>query len=245
MPWKKDEAGAFVVDDKGNPVFVLDGGEDRSVDYSAMSKKLSEVNRESAGRKDRIRELEAQLKPLEGIEDVPSFIETARKNAEAVASFDDKQKGTEEAIRVRVDAAVSPLKKQIAELEAGKADVEKRLHNAMIDAQFSSSKYANENLISPAMAKALFAKNFSINSDGKLVAVGDDGFKVGEDGTFDSMLKELVTNSPFKTAIEKGSPATGSGATQGTPGGTVNTKNMTSVQKIAAGLKQKGGVFGQ
>ena len=59
------------------------------------------------------------------------------------------------------------------------------------------------------------------------------------------MLKELVTNSPFKTAIEKGSPATGSGATQGTPGGTVNTKNMTSVQKIAAGLKQKGGVFGQ
>ena len=245
MPWKKDEAGAFVVDDKGNPVFVLDGGEDRSVDYSAMSKKLSEVNRESAGRKDRIRELEAQLKPLEGIEDVPSFIETARKNAEAVAAFDDKQKGTEEAIRVRVDAAVSPLKKQIAELEAGKADVEKRLHNAMIDAQFSSSKYANENLISPAMAKALFAKNFSINSDGKLVAVGDDGFKVGEDGTFDSMLKELVTNSPFKTAIEKGSPATGSGATQGTPGGTVNTKNMTSVQKIAAGLKQKGGVFGQ
>lgn len=215
MPWKKDEAGAFVVDDKGNPVFVLDGGEERSVDYSAMSKKLSEVNRESAGRKDRIRDLEEQMKAWEGIEDVPSFIEMARRNAESVAAFDDKQKGTEEAIRVRVDAAVSPLKKQIAELEAGKADVEKRLHNAMIDAQFSSSKYANENLISPAMAKALFAKNFSIDSDGKLVAVGDDGFKVGEDGTFDSMLKDLVTNSPFKTAIEKGSPATGSGTNPG------------------------------
>lgn len=215
MPWKKDEAGAFVVDDKGNPIFVQDGGEERSVDYPAMSKKLSEVNRESAGRKDRILELEEQMKAWEGIENIPDFIATAKRNADAVAAFDDKQKGTEEAIRVRVDAAVSPLKKQIAELEAGKADVEKRLHNAMIDAQFSSSKYANENLISPAMAKALFAKNFSIDSDGKLVAVGDDGFKVGEDGTFDSMLKELVTNSPFKANLEKGSPANGSGATLG------------------------------
>ncbi len=215
MPWKMDETGNLMKGEDGNPIAITENGEERSVDYSAMSKKLSEVNRESAGRKERIRELEAQLKPLEGIEDVPSFIETARRNAESVAAFDDKQKGTEEAIRVRVDAAVSPLKKQIAELEAGKADVEKRLHNAMIDAQFSSSKYANENLISPAMAKALFAKNFSIDSDGKLVAVGDDGFKVGEDGTFDSMLKDLVTNSPFKTAIEKGSPATGSGANTG------------------------------
>ena len=226
MPWKMDENGNLVKGDDGNPIAITESGEERSVDYAAMSRKLSEVNKESAGRKERIRELEAQLKPLEGIDDVAAFIEAARKNAEAVAAFDDKQKSTEESIRSRVDAAVAPFKKQVAELEAGKADVEKRLHNALIDAQFSSSKYANESLISPAMAKALFAKNFSINSDGKLIAVGDDGLKVGEDGSFDSMLKELVANSPFKANLEKGSTATGSGASAGAGGNYTGAKTM-------------------
>ena len=45
MPWKTDESGAFVKDDKGNPIFVQDGGEEKSVDFPAMSSALTKANR--------------------------------------------------------------------------------------------------------------------------------------------------------------------------------------------------------
>lgn len=247
MPWKMDENGNFVKGEDGNPIAITDSGEERSVDYSAMSKKLSEVNRESAGRKERIRELEAQLKPLEGIEDVPSFIETARKNAEAVAAFNDKQRGAEEVTLARIKAATSPLEKKVAELEADRARIIDQYHASTIRSQFGSSKFVAEEIVSAAMAQELFAKHFSVDEKGNLVGKDSAGNVIyGENGPadFDTALREIVKTSPHKAYVLKGSPATGSGATQGTPGGTVNTENMTSVQKIAAGLKQKGGVFG-
>lgn len=218
MPWKMDENGNFVKGEDGNPIAITDSGEDRSVDYSAMSKKLSEVNRESAGRKERIRELEAQLKPLEGIEDIPSFIETARKNAEAVAAFNDKQRGAEEVTLARIKAATSPLEKKVAELEAERARIIDQYHASTIRSQFGSSKFVTEELVSAAMAQELFAKHFGVDEQGKLVAKDSTGNVIyGENGPadFDTALREIVKNSPHKAYVMKGSTATGSGANPG------------------------------
>lgn len=218
MPWKMDENGNLVKGDDGNPIAISDGGEERSVDYSAMSKKLSEVNRESAGRKERIRELEAQLKPLEGIEDVPAFIETARKNAEAVAAFDDKQRGAEEVTLARIKAATSLLEKKVAELEADRARIIDQYHASTIRSQFGTSKFVTEELVSAAMAQELFAKHFSVDEKGQLVGKDSDGKVIfGENGPadFDTALREIVKNSPHKAYVMKGSTATGSGANPG------------------------------
>lgn len=219
MPWKKDEAGAFVVDDKGNPIFVQDGGEERSVDYSAMSKKLSEVNRESAGRKDRIRELEEQMKAWEGIENIPDFVSTAKNNAEAVAAFSDKERGAEEATQARIKAATTPLEAKVAELEADRARIVDQYHASTIRSQFGSSKFVTEELVSAAMAQELFAKHFSVDEEkGNLVGKDSTGNVIyGENGPadFDTALREIVKNSPHKAYVLKGSPANGSGTNPG------------------------------
>lgn len=231
MPWKKDEAGAFVVDDKGNPIFVQDGGEERSVDYSAMSKKLSEVNRESAGRKDRIRELEEQMKAWEGIENIPDFVSTAKKNAEAVAAFNDKERGAEEATQARIKAATTPLEAKVAELEADRARIVDQYHASTIRSQFGSSKFVTEELVSAAMAQELFAKHFSVDEQGQLVGKDSTGNVIyGENGPadFDMALREIVKNSPHKAYILKGSQANGSGAT---PGGGNNPTGQKTIRR--------------
>lgn len=218
MPWKMDENGNFVKGEDNNPIAITDSGEERSVDYSAMSKKLSEVNRESAGRKERIRELEAQLKPLEGIEDVPSFIEMARRNAEAVAAFNDKERGAEEATQARIKAATTPLEAKVAELEADRARIVDQYHASTIRSQFGSSKFVTEELVSAAMAQELFAKHFSVDEKEQLVGKDSTGNVIyGENGPadFDTALREIVKNSPHKAYVLKGSPANGSGTNPG------------------------------
>lgn len=45
MPWKVKESGEFEVDGAGNPIFVLDSGEEKSVDYPAMASALTKANR--------------------------------------------------------------------------------------------------------------------------------------------------------------------------------------------------------
>lgn len=237
MPWKKDEAGAFVVDDKGNPIFVLDGGKEWSVDYPAMSKKLSEVNRESAGRKDRIRDLEEQMKAWEGIENVPDFISTAKKNAETVAAFNDKERGAEEATQARIKAATTPLEAKVAELEADRARIVDQYHASTIRSQFGSSKFVTEELVSAAMAQELFAKHFSVDEKGNLVGKDSTGNVIyGENGPadFDTALREIVKNSPHKAYVMKGSTATGSGANPGgnNPGAGQKSMRRADFEKL-------------
>lgn len=221
MPWKKNDTGAFDVDQNGNPIFVLEGGEERSVDYSAMSASLAKANREAAERKEKIRSLEAQAKAFEGIEDVPAFILKAKKDAEAVAAFDDKQKTTEESARARVEAATAPLKAQLKELEAARDNAVSKYHRALIDSNFGTSKYVSDELVNAALVKELFSRFFSVSDEGKIVAVGHDGNVIYDDtgpAGFESALRKLVTDSPYKDIVLRGNNATGSGANPGSNG---------------------------
>ncbi len=219
MPWKiNPDTKAFELDSNGNPVFVLDGGEEKSVDYAAMSQALSKASRESAERKEKIRSLEAVVKQFDGITDIPAFLAQAKKDAEAVASFDDKQKTAEESARARIDAATAPLNAKIKELETANTAALNRYHTALIDAQFGTSSYVAKELVNPAMVKELFSKNFSVDETGRIIATGPDGNTIyDENGPagFESALRKLVTGSPYKDFVLKGSTARGSGASAG------------------------------
>ncbi len=122
MPWKEDGKGGLAVEN-GAPVWVAEDGEEKRVDYEAMTKRLADVTKESIERKNRLREHEATLKQLEGIEDVTAFLAKARKDAETVASLSEKEKGAEEAARLRVEAALKPKEERIAELEKQLGDL--------------------------------------------------------------------------------------------------------------------------
>lgn len=217
MPWKFGENGELVVDN-GAPVWVTDAGEERTVpDYGATLKHISDLNKESADRKNKLREQAAILKQLEGIDDIPAFLDTARKNAEAVASFDDAKRTAEQNIQARINAAIAPKDKRIAELEASESGYKDKWHHALIDGLFAQSEFVKKELLHPEIAKRLFAPYFSFDEDGQLVAHDDAGNPVVEYGdsggiSFDSTLRKIVSTSPFKDSIMVGSRASGSGS---------------------------------
>lgn len=246
MPWKMDDNGALILDN-GNPVFVLDGGEERSVDFPAMSTALTKANREAAERKDKIRSLEETAKVWAGIEDIPAFIAAAKRDAEAVKAMGDKERTAEEAARARVEAATTPLEKKIAEMQAEHVRMVEQYHASTIRSQFGTSKYVTEELVNPAMAQELFAKHFSVGENGEIVGKDSAGNVIYDEkgpAGFDFALRQIVNASPYKSFMTKGSDKSGSGSTSGIPGGgATNTENMTSVEKIAAGLKKKGGLL--
>ena len=49
MPWKEDGKGGLAVDN-GAPVWVAEDGEEKRVDYEAMTKRLADVTKESIER---------------------------------------------------------------------------------------------------------------------------------------------------------------------------------------------------
>ena len=245
MPWKTDESGNFVKDDSGNPVFVMDGGEERNVDFPAMYASLSSANRESAERKERLREMEKQVKAWEGIDDIPAFIATARKDAEAVKAMTDQQRSSEEAATMRVQAATAPLEKRIAELEAERQKLAGQFHSSLIRNQFGTSKYVLDELASPALAQDLFARHFSVDDNGNIVAKDSAGNVIYDDkgpAGFDLALRKLVTDSPHRAFVLKGGVQSGSDARTGTPGAhVVDWQKLTATERLekarAAGLK--------
>ena len=80
MPWKENEDGSLARGEDKNPIWVNEAGLETPADYVGLTKRLSEVNAESKGRKDKLRELEARLAPLAeaGVEDIPAFLAEAR-----------------------------------------------------------------------------------------------------------------------------------------------------------------------
>lgn len=230
MPWKNDGKGGLAVED-GAPVWVGEDGVEKRVDYEATMKRLADVTKESIERKGRLREQEAVLKQLEGIEDVPAFLAKAKKDAETVAGLSEKEKGAEEAARIRVEAALKPKDARIAELEKKLGELTASHRKALVDSQFGTSAYVSGELVNAQFVRELFGRNFSVDEDGKIVGHDQSGNVIyDESGVagFDSALRRLVAASPYKDLITRGSRASGSGSSPGgAGGGSGGTKTMT------------------
>ena|GEM_PF-2694238 len=244
MPWKVDEESkSLAMDDKGNPIWLNDAGEEKSVDYSAMSKSLSDANREAAQRKDKIKALEDQLKPYEGIEDFPAFKIQAEKDRAIVAAMPEKEQAVEERIRLQVEAATKPLKDHVMQLQKDKAESDARLQRETIANAFTRSAFIADKIHSKARAAVtdIFAKQFSIDGEGKLVATGADGQIIyGESGPaeFEEAIARLLDSHPSKEMFLAGKDSDGGGAAPGakTP---PNAQQRPGAPKSLADCKTK------
>lgn len=252
MHWKETEDKTLVKDDKGNPIWVNDSGEEKGVDYPAMSTALSTANREAAERKVKLREAETKLDNFKDIEDLPAWVQEANKALETVKGLPDKDKAIEERVRAQVEAATKPLKDQMAKIEQEKAEAYEHLQLETVSNAFSRSEFVRNKLVDPGLAADLFSKHFNLNEAGKLVAIGHDGQTIyGETGEagFDEALAKLVDGYSGKDFLLKGSKASGSGANPGSgngsgraggpPKGLMNCK--TEAEKIAYLKEQAGG----
>lgn len=215
MPWKKDEHGAFAIDDAGNPVWTDEAGQDKGVDYASLSKRISETTKESVQRKEKLRELEKALEPFRDIENPLEWVSEAQKALDMMRNAPDKEKALEDQVRARVEAATKPLHEKLATTAKDAEILRAQLERESITNAFARSSFVNEKFVNPALASDLFGGRFSLR-DGQIVAIGDDGQPVyGAEGIagFDEALAKMVESSPYKANLLKGSMGSGSGAT--------------------------------
>ncbi len=72
MAWKMTDNGSIATID-GNPVWLGEDGDEKAVDYAAMSKALRDANRESAGRKAELKKQSETLAWSDGIEEASAL----------------------------------------------------------------------------------------------------------------------------------------------------------------------------
>lgn len=214
MKLKLDEQGHVVVAD-GKPVYVHDDGKEIPFDAPAAMQKISSLNAESRGHRERAEKAEGSVKEFEGID-----VAAARKALETVKNLDHKKlvdAGEVEKVKEEVTKALQP---KIDEAN-GRADkAERALHEEKIGGAFARSKFITDKLAIPSdLVQARFGSAFKLE-DGKVVAYQGDSkvfsrTKPGDVADFDEALEILVEQYPHRDHILKGSGANGGGASGG------------------------------
>lgn len=228
MPWKKNEDGSLAFDEKtGNPVYVTTDGKDMVYDPDEKARQIAELTAKAQKRKAELEEAQKRLSVLDGIEDVPSFIEQARKDRESLENMKGEEKDREaqtlQRIQKAVQEAVQPKMADIEKLKASVAEYQSAVSRMKIDNAFTQSEYVAKELVSPALAQKLFAECFGFSDEGQLVGKTEDGTPIispatGKVASFDEALAVLVEKSPFRASVMKPAPG-GSGSSPSAGGG--------------------------
>lgn len=235
----------------GKPVFVDDSGADVAVDVPHMFSKITALNKESQTHRETAEAAQAQLTKFAEITD-PAAAAAALK---MVANLDSKKlidAGEADKVRQQIE---SVYKEQIAKLTTGHektiGEKDAHIYRLEVSNRFASSPFiTGENakiILPPDIAEATFGKNFKIE-DGRMVAyLGTEKIfsreKAGELADFEEAIQVIVDAYPMKDRILKGANARGNGTKQTDQNGkAIVNDNQSSTQKIAAGLKELGGV---
>lgn len=252
MKLKLSEEGTIVLSEDGLPVWILDDETEVAYDVPKVIKDLQASNHESAGRRKKIEELEAKVKPYEGLN-----VEEARKAIETVKSYNDKQlldvgevekvkKAAEETYKAKMDDLHKELTSKIEDKESLLRKKDKQINDLLIKGAFTTSKFLAERTnIPPEMAYSHFGRNFTVEEvDGNLrtVATYDDGGRVFSDidpGSFakpEEAIEKLVNKYPHKDSILKGSGGSGTGAIP--PGGKTDGPPVSIADRMYPTMKK-------
>jgi hypothetical protein len=218
MKLKLDEQGHVVVQD-GKPVYVHDDGKEIPFDAPAALGKITALNGEAKGHRERAEAAEKIAKAFDGLDP-----EKARKGIELAENFEAKKMvDAGEVEKVKAEVA-KVYQSQLDDLSAAHKAIQQQLYDEKIGGSFARSKLIAEKLAIPAdVVQARFGQAFKIE-DGKVVAYDASGNKIysrqrpGEIADFDEALDSIIEQYPNRDSILKSSGASGSGA--GPSGGT-------------------------
>lgn len=256
MAWKKDDNGNFVLDGE-NPIWVSDSGEEKSVDYPAMSKSLREANAESKSRKEELRGLNEKYALFNGIEDLVAWKAEADKAFETVKNLSEKDKEIEAQIAEKIATATGNLKaqmaeknKKLAEKDKALADQTARLNMLLVKANVQSSKILNERLKpddKPFIVQMLEragridaeGKVIFVYDDGSTIMAGDDAHNASADEAIPLLMEKMGVDpkvkilSPNTTSGSGGNPNTGGGVNMEVNPWKKETWNLTKQSEIS------------
>ena len=252
MKLKLNEEGTIVLSEDGLPVWVLDDETEVAYDVPKVISDLQKANNESAGRRKKIEELEAKIKPYEGLD-----VEAAKKAIETVKSYNDKQlldvgevekvkKATGEAYEMRINDLTKDLTSKIEEKENMLKKKDKQINDLLIKGAFTGSKFLLEKTNMPTdIAYSHFGKFFTVEEvDGALrtVAAFENGERVYSDinpGSIaqpEEAIEKLVSKYPYKDSILKGAGGSGTGAVA--PGGKDGGPPVTIADRMYPTMKK-------
>jgi hypothetical protein len=220
-----------VLGDGGAPLYV-DGDREFTVDGAAILAKLKAREGDLKGFKERAEVAEERLKAFEGIDDpetARTAIETVRnlKDGELVSAgkVDEIKAAARKSAEESVAAERRKYEKQLSETAAERDKYKVRLHNETVGNAFARSKFVSDKIAVPTdLVQAMFAKHFSVDDDGRLVATDGNGEKIVsrsnhvDPADFEEAIEHLVSDYPHRDAILKGAGNSGSGARPSGPG---------------------------
>lgn len=223
----------------GKPIYVHQDGKEIDFDAPAALSKITALNGEAKGHRERAEAAETKLKAFDGIEDA----EAARKALDTIKNLDEgklitagKVEEIKSAAKRAAEESVEAARKAHAqELEQTRGERDKyrtQLHSEKIGNAFARSKYIQDKIAIPVdLIQAMFGGRFSVEDDGRLVAKVDgtavpSRTKFGEPAEFDEAMEILVGDYAHKDAILKGTGSSGTGAraANGSAGGKTITR---------------------
>ena len=251
MKLKMTEEGTIVLSEEGLPVWVLDDETEVAYDVPKVISDLQKANNESAGRRKKIEELEAKMKPYEGLN-----VEEAKKALETVKSYNDKQLLDVGEVEKVKQAALEAYEGKLAEqnkaftvqIESRDTIISKKdrqINDLLIKGAFQSSKYLKEKTnMPPDLANSHFGKFFKVEEvDGVPTPFAYyNGEKLysksnpGQPSNPEEAIEQLIDKYPYKDSILKGAGVSGTGAAA--PGGKDGTTPISVVDSMYPSMKK-------
>jgi hypothetical protein len=237
MKLKIDGNGVAILQD-GKPLYVQDDGTEIAFDAGQAFETAKTLRNEAKTYREERDALKKKVQDFSGIDDPAK----AAKAIQFMESMNGKTAMDDEAIQKLINSAVKPLQEQLADKDKAILELDGNLYKLQVSNRFASSNYLKEKTtLIPDIAEAYFGKNMKYEN-GKFVAVDGKGeqifsrVKAGETADFDEAIQILIESHPMKDHLLRASGASGSGATGSNGTGGRQETNLSSRDKIKAGL---------
>jgi hypothetical protein len=237
------EGAVYAEVNDGRPVYLHDDGKEVPFDAPAAVAAITARNTEAKTHREAKEAALAKLQLFEGLEP-----EAARAALQTVRDIGDNKlihAGKLDEVRAEAqrvyDERLKAIEEKYAPVVKERDSLQQSLNRELIGGSFGRSKFVADKLAVPReMVEAYFGSHFQIDG-GKVTAKGPDGNPIysrsnpGIPADFDEALEFLVTSSPFRDSILKGSGASGGGASGGssTPAASASSKNMARAAFVA------------
>jgi hypothetical protein len=228
MSWKRDENGQLVMDDSGNPVRVGTDGKEYAFSDDVLDSTLQNLetaNAEAAKRKQKLRDLEGKLKPIEDIEDLQKWRKEADEAMKTVQNLKDEDLIKSSEVENFKKQLTDSYEQKIQELQGQLEKTAGKLREKSISAQFAqSSMFVGEDkktAFTPRVAEKYFGSNFHLDEEtGDPIPYDNQGNKIlsrknpGNTASFDEAIEILIEQDPDRDSILRG-PKPGGGTPPG------------------------------
>ncbi|TSP13946.1 DUF6651 domain-containing protein [Cupriavidus campinensis] len=219
-------------------------------------------------RKEREKQLQAQLSQFEGLDpaEIKQLLADKAAAAQAKKEAEEReleQKGEWDRLRQRMadehTQVVTGLRSELDQLKAQLTGASSTINELTIGSQFNQSGFIAEELtLTPTKARVVYGQHFDL-VDGKVVGYDKPRGEanrtalvdsLGEPVGFEDALRKIVEADPDKDHLVKvkTKPGSGSGSRQQQPTngkGNEGKGDASSFDKIAAGLKSLGNLNNQ